>query len=139
MVLVLFIAACGRLPLTPTNTSYLAGSTWTLILLEGEDLIEGARITLEFKEENLSGSTGCNGYGGGFDGGKYADTNEHSLMVIPPFTVTVQLCSEPEGIMEQEATYIEALMNAASFRVLENRLEINNGLGETSLVFIENH
>ncbi len=48
--------------------------------------------------------------------------------------MTVQLCTEPEGIMEQEAAYIEALMNAAKFRMVDNRLEIDNGIGEKILI-----
>jgi len=37
--------------------------------------------------------------------------------------------------MEQEATYIEALRRAASYRVVDDRLEIDNAAGEMTLVF----
>jgi heat shock protein HslJ len=79
---------------------------------------------------------GCNGYGGTPDTGKYIATDEGTLTLIYPFAVTVQLCSEPEGIMEQEAAYIEALMSGTSFRMMDNYLEIDNATGETTLVFI---
>lgn len=77
---------------------------------------------------------GCNGYGGGRDSGKYMATDEGTL-TIPQIAVTVQLCLTPEGIMEQEAAYIEALQNAAAYRVMDDRLEIANAAGETTLVF----
>jgi heat shock protein HslJ len=77
---------------------------------------------------------GCNGYGGGRDSGKYIVTDDGSLK-IPQLAVTLQLCVEPKGIMEQEAAYIEALRNAAVYRVMDDRLEITNAAGETTLVF----
>jgi len=77
----------------------------------------------------------CNGYGGGRDSGKYTATGDGTL-AIPMIAVTLQLCSEPEGIMEQEAAYIEALRSAAAYRVMDDRLEIDNAAGETPLVFV---
>ena len=37
--------------------------------------------------------------------------------------------------MEQEAAYIEALRSAASYRVADDRLKIDDAAGETILVF----
>lgn len=37
--------------------------------------------------------------------------------------------------MEQEAAYIAALRSAASYQVMDDRLEIDNAAGETNLVF----
>jgi heat shock protein HslJ len=37
--------------------------------------------------------------------------------------------------MEQEATYIEALRNAAAYRVMDDRLHIDIAAGGTTLVF----
>ncbi len=113
-----------------------------LISLNDSSLIEGTDITLNFaactepsrSEGVLSGFMGCNGYGGGRDSGKYMATDEGTL-TIPQIAVTVQLCLTPEGIMEQEAAYIEALQNAAAYRVMDDRLEIANAAGETTLVF----
>jgi heat shock protein HslJ len=51
--------------------------------------------------------------------------------------VTVQLCSEPQGIMEQEVEYLDALMSARSFKIEGNRLEILDPSGAQILVFIE--
>jgi len=78
---------------------------------------------------------GCNGYGGGPDSGKYTATDDGTLTIPHEIAVTVQLCSEPKGIMEQEAAYIEALRSAAAYWVMDDRLEIANAVGETTLVF----
>jgi hypothetical protein len=39
--------------------------------------------------------------------------------------------------MEQEDAYIEALLSAATYRVVDGRLEIDNEAGETMLIFAE--
>ena len=117
----------------PTTVD-LDGTEWVLTSLNGESLIEDTEITLYFEEALLGGSMTCNGYGGGRDSGKYIATDDGSL-TIPMIAVTLQLCSEPEGIMEQEAAYIEALRSAAAYRVVDDRLEIANAAGETTLVF----
>jgi heat shock protein HslJ len=105
-----------------------------LISLNGDSLIEGTNITLNFAEGILSGFAGCNAYGGGRDSGKYIATDDGTL-TIPQIAVTVQLCSTPEGVMQQEAAYTSALQNAAAYRVMDDRLEIDNSAGETTLVF----
>jgi heat shock protein HslJ len=112
----------------------LAGTEWTLTSLNGSSLIEDTEITLFFKEAYLGGTMTCNQYGGGPDSGKYTATDDGKL-AIPQLAVTVQLCAEPEGIMEQEAAYIEALHDAATYRVTDDRLEIADTSGRTTLVF----
>ena len=119
----------------PDAAGNLVGTEWELTSLEGENLIEGTEINLYFEEAFLGGSMTCNGYGGGPDSGKYVTTDDGTLTLPQPIAVTVQLCSEPKGIMEQEATYIEALRRAASYRVVDDRLEIDNAAGEMTLVF----
>ena len=101
----------------------------------GEGLIEGTEITLRFEEGYLSGFMGCNRYGGGPDSGKYAATDDGTLSVFQPLAVTVQLCSEPEGVMEQEAAFVSALQSADAYRITDGRLEITDASGETVLVF----
>ena len=112
----------------PTTVD-LVGTEWVLTSLKGESLIEGTEIPLYFEAAFLGGSMTCNGYGGGPDSGKYIATKEGTL-TISQLAVTVQLCSEPKGIMEQEKAYIEALHNAATYRTIEDRLEIADAAGD---------
>jgi heat shock protein HslJ len=128
----LSVVGCAVSEKTPTD---LVGAQWVLVSLNGESLIEGTEITLNFEKEFLGGFMGCNRYGGGPDSGKYIVTDDGTLTIPHQIAVTVQLCSTPEGIMEQEAAYIEALRSAASYRVVDDRLEIDNAAGETILVF----
>jgi len=139
-LLLMLLIACGTpqptpTPIPPIATSTLEGTEWVLISLNGEGLIEGTEITLNFEKEFLGGFMGCNRYGGGPDSGKYIATDDGTLTIPHQIAVTVQLCLTPEGVMEQEAAYIEALRSAASYRVVDDRLEIDNAAGETTLVF----
>lgn len=113
----------------------LAGTEWELISLNGKDLIEGTAITLEFTETYLGGQMGCNGYGGSPDSGKYVSKSNGTFQLGDPFAVTVQLCTDPEGIMDQESEYIEALMAASRYQILDDRLEIVDEAGEFMLVY----
>jgi heat shock protein HslJ len=117
------------------KTDELAGTEWELISLNGKDLIEGTAITLEFAETYLGGQMGCNGYGGSPDSGEYVSKSNGTFQLGDPFAVTVQLCTDPEGIMEQESEYIEALMAASRYQILDERLEIEDVAGELLLVY----
>ena len=57
---------------------------------------------------------GCNGYGGSPDRGKYTIKGDGTFQLGDPFAVTVQLCTEPEGIMEQEQGFLAALTSASA-------------------------
>ena len=127
--LLAFLFGCS-----PTGTD-LAGTEWELVSLDGKGPIEGTVITLVFAEEYLGGEMGCNGYGGSSDGGKYRATSDGTFALDLPLAVTLQLCNEPEGIMEQEDAYIEALKNAIHYRIIGSQLEIENEVGETILIF----
>ena len=117
------------------KTDELAGTSWELVSLNGKDLIEGTAITLEFTETYLGGQMGCNGYGGSPDSGKYISKNNGTFQLGDPFAVTVQLCTEPEGIMDQETEYIETLMATTKYQIVNDRLELENEAGEVVLIY----
>jgi heat shock protein HslJ len=116
------------------NTNELAGTNWELVFLNGEELIEGTAITLEITETYLGGQMVCNGYGGSPDRGSY-QVNHQGAFEIDFLAVTVQLCAEPEGLMEQESEYIDLLLSARSFEFVENRLVLEDEAGGSFLEF----
>ncbi|UCC63551.1 MAG: META domain-containing protein [Anaerolineae bacterium] len=109
----------------------LDGTEWVLTSLHGQSLIEGTNITLNFAGGVLSGFAGCNAYGG-----EYTAADE-GILAIPELAITAQDCQEPEGVMQQEAAYVEALQDATAYRVTDGRLELENAEGETTLVFAQ--
>ena len=107
----------------------LDDTEWVLTSLNGSSLLEDSNITLNFAGGEVGGFAGCNAYGG-----EYTAADEGAL-TIPGFAITEQLCQTPDGIMQQENAYTEALLSAAAYRVMDDRLEIANAAGETTLVF----
>jgi len=115
---------------TATSSSAdLDGSMWKLQKLQGKDLIEGTNVTLEFAGERASGYAGCNAYGGTYSAG---DAGALSLVEI---SGTTRGCLAPEGVMEQESTYLETLTEVATYKVNGANLEIHNAAGDTILTF----
>lgn len=109
--------------------SELEGSAWILTSLNGERLLEGTHITLNFTAGMANGFAGCNAYGS-----PYRETGTGSLTIIE-VAVTAQGCLEPEGVLQQEDAYIAALADVKAYSVKEERLEIENAAGELTLVF----
>jgi heat shock protein HslJ len=96
--------------------------SWTVTsLVHGDALtspIPGTELTATFAEDGtLSGSAGCNGYTA-----SYAAVD--GVLEISPPASTRKFCAEPEGVMDQEASYLAALQQTARYRIGENGLEL---------------
>jgi heat shock protein HslJ len=112
-----------------SGATALSNTAWELESLAGNDVLPGSTITLEFSSDEVSGSAGCNQYGGSYRAG--AD----SLSISGVFS-TMMACVGPEGVMEQEQAYLAALRRAASYRISGDRLEILDGTGTQVLAFV---
>jgi heat shock protein HslJ len=135
-ILLAAVAGCQRddLPGTgpeviPEDPPDLAGTAWSLRLLNDNEPVEGTQVTLIFEATTAGGDTGCNSYGGDYT------TGPGGSLEFGELTQTLILCEEPEGVMEQESAYIETLRQAATYQVVADMLEIQNQAGETTLVF----
>jgi len=127
-----FENAAGKTTLTfapKTIDPALDDTEWVLVSLNGNHPLEDSHITLNFGDGAVGGFAGCNRYGG-----EYAAADEGDL-AVPMLWQHLQACTAPEGVMEQEETYIEAIRNAAAYRVSDDRLEIEDAAGEMMLVF----
>jgi heat shock protein HslJ len=133
VVAIVLVTGCGESVKAPSS---LAGTKWALISLNGRDLIEGTEVLLYFEKEFLGGTMTCNGYGGTPDTGSYLAADDGVFALPHLLAVTVQLCSTPEGVMEQESAYIDALLSAVAHEMSGDRLEISNAAGETMLVYV---
>ncbi|MBC7870379.1 MAG: META domain-containing protein [Chitinophagaceae bacterium] len=97
----------------------LAGVTWTLLTYGGSDapqpVIVEAPITVVFTEEGMSGSGGCNSYGGIF---QYDNNN----LTFSDIFSTQIACAEP--ILAQEMAYFSALSTARTYEIIDDQLQI---------------
>ena len=95
----------------------LEGTNWKLdSYLNGQgtlvNLIEGTQITAAFSENGiLSGSAGCNDYDSTYE----ADLNNISVRSIASTQI---VCSEPEGVMNQEIYYLKFLDSVVAYKNL---------------------
>ena len=104
-------------------TGFLNGDAFTSPLTATE-------ITATFSEEGeVSGSSGCNTYTA------TSDADAGGIEISAPAT-TKKLCTEPAGVMEQEAAYIGALASAVSYRIDGGALELSRADGTRVVSFM---
>ena len=130
ILIAVLLAACAATEPDPSPAGGIAlsGTEWVLTSLNGDTPIEGTQITLSFWEGSLEGSGGCNTYGGGYT------ASEDSLHLSDLYW-TEMACLEPEGILDQELAYLNALNAVASYRVDAGRLQLYDEAGTQVLVF----
>ena len=103
------VAEFDRLPPQP-----LAGTSWQLNAYNNgqgalSSPLEGTQITAAFGEDGiLSGSAGCNDYSASYK------VDGQTITIEPPVS-TKKACAEPQGIMEQETAYLNALQSASVY------------------------
>lgn len=106
----------------------LEGTQWVLATLNGQPPVEGTTPTAAFAENQISGSAGCNQYSGSY-------VTSSSTLTIREVAMTEMYCMEPEGVMEQEQSFLSALTSAAGYQVTDGRLEILDPAGNAALTF----
>lgn len=114
------------------EVAMLEGTTWTLLSYrvpngEPQDVMQGTRISAEFKDGQISGTAGCNTYFGSYE----SDSN---LLTVSPAGSTMKYCA-PEELMLQETAYLATLSNVASYEITSGQLHLKNANGETILIF----
>lgn len=115
-------------PLTGTNwqlQDYYDGNGATRAVLAG------TQITAVFDTaSNVSGSAGCNTYNG-----IYQQLTIPNTISIHQVTLGRIACESPEGIMEQEQAYINALTTVTQFQITGNSMEMRDNTGRVVLRF----
>lgn len=94
-----------------------------------KSVLPGSEITAELgRDGSLSGSAGCNTYGGSYE----LDGNGIAFRQL---FGTEMACSDPPGVMEQEADYLEALAKVAKFSLDANGLTLLTRQGTIAATF----
>ena len=111
----------------------LGGNAWQLISFNNGNGMESnqttARIVVTFGEDGkVSGNAGCNNFNGAYE----VDGEE---ITIGPLATTRKMCAQPEGVMETEQAFLQAMGNAATFSIMGDRLTIYDKDGAKLLIF----
>ncbi len=108
LALVVLVAACGS-PGAPSGGSgvphpaTLAGTAWRVVAVDGRAPIAGAEPTVVFAAERVSGSGGCNQYGGG-----YRYDGATGRLAFDQLSMTAMACLE-EARNAFETAFFQAL------------------------------
>lgn len=78
--------------------------------------------TARFSEGQITGSGGCNSFTASYE-------LDGDRVTIGPAAATRKFCNEPEGIMDQEQQYFEALSRATTYSLMPERLELRDDSG----------
>jgi len=124
-LIIMLAAACTSSATVPN----LAGTQWKLATLNGQAPITSSRIIiLNFDPNNqISGNSGCNSYGGNF-------ATSGSTLSFSKVFMTLMACPEP-GIDEQESAFQQALSKVASFEISNGQLNLKDASGAVVLTF----
>ena len=120
-------AGRDSLPRDSTTTA-LGDMRWTVLALRDRPVLRGSRITMEAKPTSLGGYGGCNWYGGDV-------TFTGATLKAAPMTRTLRACLEPEGVSEQEDTYLQSLEHAVTFQRTGDTLRLLDRAGGVLVTF----
>ena len=113
----------------------LVGTSWEVMAYNNSkqavvSILGGTRITAQFGDDGrVTGSAGCNQYFAGYE------VKGESISIALP-GATRRFCAEPEGVMDQEARFLEALRAAATFRLEGDRLALRASDGALVLTLV---
>jgi heat shock protein HslJ len=126
LVVLVSVVACSGM--APGSEDPLDGTSWVLMGYGFAAVLPGTEITAKFEDGEVSGSSGCNTYGGSYE-------VKGETISFKDIFMTEMACLDPEGVMQQEQTYLEYLSGAQTFQVSPGQLQFTRADGET-LTFI---
>ncbi len=151
LIVCLLLTACTAAPPGPESTEpadavpetpaitpgpeTLEGVVWRLLSYSDPkgnraDILPETRITAQFNTNQIEGSAGCNRYFAEYQ------VDEYRLRFIN-IGATEMFCAQPQGIMEQETAYLQALRGVTTFQLADDRLQLRDDAGHTLLTFAQ--
>lgn len=124
--LMLTVAGCTSEDPSPPDQIDLTDTEWVLDAYGDPGnltaALPGHQPTISFGDDNVSGFTGCNVYGGDY-ASSMDGTIEFGMLIQ-----TEMACPEP-GVMEQEAAFMDALRLAQRYEYTDAQLHITGDGG----------
>lgn len=131
VILAALVGGCGfaAAPIgpTPEQNKSLSNTSWRLVSLNGQSVLSGTAVTLNFENGRLNGTDGCNQYSASYT------ANGATFTVGKDIISTKKACQDT--IMQQAAAYITALSQTASYRNDGQQLTLLDSAGKTLATF----
>jgi heat shock protein HslJ len=122
-LITILLSACGQI----SAKDPLNKTAWSLSAIDETPSMKGTKVTVDFSDRQISGSAGCNSYGGSYK-------IKGEKITISSLVMTMMACQDT-GVMEQEQTFIQYLQDAQTFKVNGEQLQIFSS-DDKVLVFI---
>lgn len=120
LVLMLGTAACSGSLFALDDP--LDGTRWHVETIDGNSPMGGTELTLEFGDGQVSGTTGCNSFGGGY---QVAGPE----LSFGDLAQTLMACLDPQGVMEQEQAYMLTLNSTEAYEIQDGELVLSDTTG----------
>lgn len=98
------VKGCGGAILSPQT---LAGSSWTIVSIDGRDALADRRASVTFESDRLSGTSGCNRFSGSYQ-------LNTTALTLGPIATTRMAC--PGTAMDQESRLLALLKGTLGMR-----------------------
>ncbi|MFP5342753.1 MAG: META domain-containing protein [Candidatus Limnocylindria bacterium] len=105
------VGACAIEPVDDTASGGLVETSWTVVSIDGAPTLPDSPPTLDFTPDGLSGTTGCNRYGGTFR------TERDAFSAVLGVMTEID-CDDPRSA--QEAAFVAALAKVDRWRLRED-------------------
>lgn len=126
-VVSLTLASCATAtPLAATSES-LKNTSWSLVNLPNQPPVPDTLITLNFDNNKVTGSDGCNRYHASYT------LNADNININKNVATTMMACPEP--IMRQASSYINALTQATAYKIESGQLTLLDTTGKPLAAF----
>jgi len=120
LLAVLALASCAG----GKSTSF--EGQWELVSYNQAPAMPGVETSIEFKDGQMSGNVGCNGFGGDY-------TVNGKKIVFGSVMSTMMFC---EAVADQEASTMAVLQNEATFILNGDRLIITSTDGSSFIMLV---
>jgi heat shock protein HslJ len=134
ILLSILVLACSTpatppAPAGPSHPTTLDGTIWSVVSVAGRAPVVNSRPSVTFTATEIKGSTGCNGFGGGY---RY-DGTTGAIAIGENLLMTEMAC--PGGRDEFETAFIQALAKSTTTtRDADGRLILGGAGGQMILV-----
>ena len=129
LITVMLLSAC-TINLSSKDVPDLDSTTWTMIAVKDQKALPTSVVFISFNGQDVSGSGGCNHFGGGVT----KDMNGN--MEFGMLFMTEMYCVK-EGISDQEYVFLQALSEVNTYYVSGGNLMMENADGDVILEFTQ--
>jgi heat shock protein HslJ len=137
-VLIMILAACQTAtptpppaptdnPLSELSINPLDKTNWTLLSLNGQPVLPGIQITMNFLDGKTTGSDGCNNYS------TYYTVKDDRINFNRNIVSSMMACPDP--IMQQATAFTTSLLPTYSYKIDGIQLTLLDESGKTLSIF----